>query len=168
MEQQSSKGSGLLIFGVVTIGVVALVKSFLPKKVTIKWSYPKGFYNGLYSETAFDGWGIYSITTKINGKEKLLYIGMAYKSNFYNRLMEHERNWLHKYSGEKYVRFGSFERPFSISESAVRDVESALILEHQPIHNTMQKKSYTYTHQRIIKSIGNRGKIKKIVRMDDH
>jgi len=168
MEGHSNRGSGLILFGVVTVGVMALVKSFLPKKVTIKWSYPKTFYNGLYSDEAFDGWGLYTIAAKVKGKEILLYIGKAYKSNFYDRLSEHERKWLHKYSGDKYVRFGHFERPFIVSESAVHDVESALILEHQPIHNKMQKKSYTYTSQRIIKSVGNRGLIKKIFRMDDH
>ena len=164
----NNKAAGLILFGAVAFGLVKLITSFSPKKVVLNWSYPRKFENGLYSELAYKGWGIYYISSKTNGKEKLLYIGKAYYSSFFERLRQHERNWLNNYPGEKYVRFGEFELPASVGESTVHDVESALILEHQPTHNTMQKSSYTYTHKRIIHSIGKRGLIKKIVKMTNH
>ena len=168
MDNRKSNDSGLVLFGLITLGVTVLVRSFLPKRVMIHWSYPKSYENGFSSEEAFEGWGLYCISTKINGREKLLYIGKAYKSNFYDRLRNHERSWLHKYRGEKYVRFGHFEQPLIVGKSVMHDVESALIMEHQPKHNTMQKKSYSYTHNRIIKSEGYRGMIKRVVKMQEH
>ena len=67
----------LFLGGIALFGAVKLVKPLLPYKVILKWSYPRIFNNSLYSDNAFEGWGIYCITSKYQGKDSLLYIAHA-------------------------------------------------------------------------------------------
>ncbi len=156
----------LLVGGL--FGLWTLIRKFIPGKVVIKWSYPREYYNGMFSEKSFNGWGVYCISKKKKGKEAILYIGKAYESNFYSRMNDHDKKWVSKLLGDIVVRFGQFKRPYFVDESVVHDVESALIYEHQPIKNLKQTKNYTYSRLRNIYNKGFRGPLEQVVRIKDH
>ncbi len=88
-------------------------------------------------------------------------------SDFITRLSKH-KSWLSNYEGEKFVRFGRFKKPYFVSETLVKEIESAFIYEHQPPKNQMQKSSYTTRRDYLIESVGRRGLIRKVIDTRNH
>lgn len=139
------------------------------RNVEINWSKPMLYENSYYNERV-DGKGLYYISRKFGGNEALLYIGKTYDC-FFIRLLSHDENWLNKYRGTKYVRFGTISSPIVDDEEfkiLVKDVESALIYELNPVHNTMSTKSYTLTYECRIRNSGYHGVLPLEINMRDH
>jgi hypothetical protein len=138
------------------------------RNAKIKWTYPRKFESAINCEVCLNGWGIYYISRKFAGNETMLYIGLTFSQNFVHRIGKHNKNWLHKYRGEKYIRFGEFIKPLSITKDLVEDAESCLIYELDPVHNKCKKSGYTFTNEYKITSMGYRGVIPKVILTRDH
>ena len=99
----------------------------IPKTITIKWSYPKKVDDVLKSQTLKEErWGLYQISTKIEKDITFLYIGKSWE-DYHLRLKDHKGKWFEQYDGEKYVRFGSFNK--RINKVHLGEIESAIIFE---------------------------------------
>ena len=135
--------------------------------IEVKWSYPKAFEKIIETEIAQSGWGIYYISRKFGENETLLYIGITYAQNFKARLDSHSWNWFKNYRGKKLIRFGEFTNKIDVSNETIVDIESALIFEISPKHNTSKKSSYKFNSLYRIKNTGYRGEVPKLVSMKE-
>ena len=138
------------------------------RKAVIDWTYPKRIDSVINSEICKTSWGIYYISRKFSNKETLLYIGITFQQNFIHRIIQHDKQWLHKYRGEKYIRFGEFTKPQNITRDIIEDAESCLIYELDPKHNTCKKYCYTFSNEYIITNRGYRGVIPKEISTRAH
>jgi hypothetical protein len=137
------------------------------KKIVIKWTYPKIFDAAIFSDICCEGIGVYSISRQFGNNNTLLYIGKTYRK-FRHRLMEHEKNWLNYYRGDKYVRFGIIISPRNLTSELVNDIESAIIYEQKPIANASKIKGYCYNDICCIENTGYRGTLPKKIDMNNH
>jgi hypothetical protein len=136
----------------------------IPKIITIEWSYPKKVDDVLKSQTLKEErWGLYQISTKIEKEITFLYIGKSWE-DYHKRLKDHKKNWFEQYEGEKYVRFGSFNK--RINKIHLGEIESAIIFETNLIQNTQCTFSYKINHDYIITSIENRGAVPSLVKTE--
>lgn len=142
------------------------------RKIIIRWSYPRSLKNVYYSDKINDK-GLYFITCKFGAHERSLYIGKTIR-RFYDRILAHDYNWIHRYRGRKLVRFGIIEYPrrYSLDEMSdiITSVEAALIFEMRDvlIHNKMSKNGYYVPYSCLIQNVGYKGVIPAIVSMDGH
>lgn len=137
------------------------------KNIIIKWSYPREFENAKETELSYEGYGIYCISRKFAGNETILYVGKTDKQ-FRDRLKNHKKNWMSQYRGEKFVRFGTITKPITVSSEIINDVESAIIYDIKPKHNTSKMKSYGYFEEYIISNQGYRGLLPKLIDIRNH
>lgn len=133
------------------------------RNITLEWSYPKRLENIFDDERVYDK-GIYCIYRRFGGNDTLIYIGKT-KDSFFNRLSCHCENWINKYRGEKFVRLGVIVSPQVYDDQIIEDVESALIYEMQPLHNTDKCKTYHYTYECKVKNTRYRGHLPEEVSM---
>ena len=138
------------------------------RKMELEWSYPLKVDSALTKERCIKSWGIYYISRKFGGNETLLYIGLTFHQNFLSRIVQHNKNWMNEYRGEKYIRFGEFPVGKSITKDMIEDIESCIIYELQPIQNVHKKTSYTFTNKYKIISRGYRGLIPKEISSKNH
>ena len=142
------------------------------KNVTVDWSYPKLLDNFWFDEQS-GSYGLYYISRKFGQKETLLYIGQTY-DNYYNRLVDHEYNWLGNYRGKKFIRCGSIVYPVNKADEELRqlikDVEGMLIFEMRFSlqQNSMGIYSYTPKHLYKITNTGYKGELSPTVSMKNH
>ncbi|MGY3717643.1 GIY-YIG nuclease family protein [Sutcliffiella cohnii] len=116
------------------------------------------FYNteiALYS-------GIYAIYRVYGEKETLLYIGRTTRS-FWQRICEHQKDWLWSVKGKIHIRLGILEFPNGGRYSAKKlsDVESLLILWHLPKENTTSTCYYRGRVDLQVVNLGRRGLLAK-------
>ena len=102
----------------------------------------------------------------------MLYVGMT-MADVGRRLLDHRRKWLYKYRGNIQVRLGLVMDGLSgdlifDNKNVLLDVEGALIFETSPLRNLKAVSSYRYYHQFLIQNIGYRGKMPRVVDMQDH
>lgn len=111
--------------------------------------------------------GIYAIYRVFGNNETLRYIGQTERS-FVNRINEHAKEWLYRYRGRLYVRFGvlSFEPGKKFSSKKLDDVESLLIKCCRPRENTSNYKNYCGRENIKIVNNGRYGLIPKIISTD--
>ncbi len=136
----------------------------IPKKIEIDWSYPILISSVIDEDVLFD-WGLYQISTKINKKEHLLYIGETWH-NFNKRIKDHNKKWLDLYEGDKYIRLGRLKT--KVTEKHLLDIESAIIFELKPTQNIKSTQTYKPSDEYNICSNGWRGKVPKLVRTKEH
>lgn len=138
------------------------------RKTEINWTYPRKLESAINSSICVESWGIYYISRKFGNNETLLYIGLTFNQKFVHRIAKHYENWLHKYRGTIYIRFGEFTKPQYITKDLIEDAESCLIFELSPKHNICKKASYTFTNEYIISNTGFRGVIPKQISTREH
>ena len=136
----------------------------IPKKIEIDWSYPKLISSVIDEDVLFD-WGLYQITTKMDKKEYLLYIGESWH-NFNRRIKDHDKKWLDLYDGEKYVRLGHLNT--KVTKKQLLDIESAIIFDIKPIQNIKSTQTYNPSDEYDIYSTHYRGKVPQLVRTKEH
>jgi hypothetical protein len=136
----------------------------IPKKIEIYWSYPILISSVIDDDILFD-WGLYQITTKINKKENLLYIGESWH-NFNDRIKAHYKKWLDLYEGDKYIRLGHLKT--KVTQKQLLDIESAIIFDIKPIQNIKSTQTYNPSDEYDIYSNGWRGKVPKLVKTKEH
>ena len=138
------------------------------RKIQIEWSYPIKVDSALTKERCIQSFGIYYISRKFGNKETLLYIGLTLHQNFINRILQHHKNWMDDYRGEKYIRFGEFPIGKPVTRDMIEDIESCIIFELQPIHNINKKSSYTCKNEYEILNTRYRGVIPKEISTKNH
>ncbi|QED50019.1 GIY-YIG nuclease family protein [Cytobacillus dafuensis] len=108
--------------------------------------------------------GIYAIYRVYGEKETLLYIGKTSR-NFWQRISEHNKDWLWNVKGKIKIRLGLLEFPDGGRYSAKKlaDVESLLILWHLPKENTTSTCYYRGRVDLEIINFGRRGLLDKKV-----
>ena len=142
----------------------------MPKKqliIKVKWSYPREFENAKETELSYEGYGVYCISRKFGNKETIIYIGKTARQ-FRDRLKDHQSKWLDDYRGEKIVRFGTITQPKTVTKEIINDLESAIIFEIHPTHNTDKKNGYHYTEEYKIINEGYRGLLPKEIDINNH
>jgi hypothetical protein len=136
----------------------------IPKNIEIDWSYPRLISTVIDEDILFD-WGLYQITSKTAQNEYLLYIGKAWL-NINDRVKNHNKKWLDLYEGDKYIRLGHLNT--KVTEKQLLDIESAIIFELNPIHNSQSTKTYTPSDEYDIYNIGYRGQVPQLIRTKEH
>lgn len=129
--------------------------------VHIKWYGAYGLDNFYTKEIALYS-GIYAIYRVYGEKETLLYIGKTSRT-FWQRISEHQKDWLWNVKGKIKIRLGLLEFPNSGRYSAKKlaDVESLLILWHLPKENTTSTCYYRGRVNLEIINLGRRGQLAK-------
>jgi predicted GIY-YIG superfamily endonuclease len=135
--------------------------------IKVKWSYPREFENAKETELSYEGFGVYCISRKFGGKESIIYIGKTTRQ-FRDRLRDHSSKWLNNYRGEKIVRFGTITQPRTVTVEIINDVESAIIYEIEPIHNTDKINKYTFSETYKIINEGFKGQLPKEMDINNH
>ena len=143
------------------------MKKQKPLKAKVIWSYPRKFENAKETELSWEGFGVYYISRRFGDKVTKLYVGKTHVQ-FKGRLDMHEYNWLSDYRGDKIVRFGTITVPKTVTPSIIEDIESALIYEMKPKHNSRKKRNYTCQEVYKISNKGYRGEIPSIIDMNEH
>ncbi len=138
------------------------------KVAEIQWSYPRVFESAILTELSQVGWGLYYISRKFGDNETLLYIGLTFDQNFKSRLKSHLNTWMSDYRGTKYIRFGEFIKPRTITKDIIEDVESCFIYELDPVQNKNKTATYSYTNEYKVISSGYRGVIPTEISMKEH
>ena len=143
----------------------------MPRVVHIEWTYPKSWESALSSLEA-SGQGIYQIYRVFGSSDTLLYVGLVKsdRRDFYTRMNEHQKDWLHERRGALYLTFGRVRgfRGCPMTPQLLEEVEGAIIFETQPPENTMKKSSYSRREDLIVKSIGYRGDVPKQIDTSEH
>jgi hypothetical protein len=143
----------------------------MSRVVHIDWSYPKAWGSALSSLEA-SGLGIYQIYRTFGWCDKLLYIGIVKsdRRDFYVRMNEHQKDWLHEKRGELYLSFGTVRgfRGCPLTPQLLEEVEGAIIFTIEPPENTMKKSSYTLRDDLIVKSFGYRCDVPKQIDTSEH
>jgi hypothetical protein len=117
-----------------------------PLEVEIIWGLPHNWDMILGLSNQVPGPCIYQITRDHGATETLLYIGIVWseRRTFYIRMNEHKKKLVSNLRGIRY-RLGHVN-PLDGSvcdRDLMEEVEGALILEHQPEHNSKKKKSFS-------------------------
>jgi len=131
--------------------------------VHIKWYGAYGLDNFYTKEIALYS-GIYAIYRIYGEKETLLYIGKTSRT-FWQRISEHQKDWLWNVKGKIKIRVGLLQFPDGGRYSArkLADVESLLILWHLPKENTTSTGYYWGRFDLEVINIGRRGLLDKRV-----
>ena len=131
--------------------------------VHIRWY---GAYNleSFFNKEISSYSGIYAIYRVYGEKETLLYIGKTGRS-FWQRVKEHNRDWLWNVKGTIKIRLGLLEFPNGgrYSDKKLADVESLLILWHLPKKNTKTTCYYRGRFDLEVINFGRRGLLDKMI-----
>jgi hypothetical protein len=133
------------------------------EKITLHWYGPYDLSNIENHDVTYEN-GIYAIYRIWGNSQKLLYIGKT-ERNFIDRIKEHYRNWVGDLRGKVKVRFGILEldKGKRFSKKRLADVESLLILKHQPPENEKSKSFYYGRKKLEILNTGRRGLVDRKV-----
>ncbi len=136
--------------------------------IRIHWTDPISVEEAISHPDALSP-GLYYITRLWNGHISSLYIGKASRT-IRERLIDHEKHWLHNRPGKRFVRLGIIVYPLHPDSEIIDHAESALIFEHGDIllDNTDKIKTYSYSDLYQIQNTGNIGQLKPVIRMHEH
>lgn len=129
--------------------------------VHIKWYGAYGLDN-FYKKEIAQYSGIYAIYRVYGEKETLLYIRKTSRT-FWQRISEHQKDWLWNVKGKIKIRVGLLQFPDGGRYSArkLADVESLLILWHLPKENTTSTGYYWGRFDLEVINLGRRGLLAK-------
>jgi hypothetical protein len=135
--------------------------------VHIRW-YGAYSFESFYNKDIALSSGIYAIYRVYGEKESLLYIGKTSRT-FWQRISEHQKDWLWDVKGKIQIRLGLLEFPDSgrYASKKLADVESLLILWHLPKENTTSTGYYWGRDDLEIINLGRRGLLAKRVSASD-
>lgn len=138
------------------------------KIIRIEWSEPYLIEDAIQADISKSR-GLYYITSVFGAHETSRYIGKATRT-IKERLVIHNRDWVHNYRGKIYVRIGKIIYPQVVDSELIDHAESALIYEHRDIltDNTDKRYSYSYSETYIIENMGNRFQLKPRIDMYEH
>lgn len=127
--------------------------------VYIKWFGPYSL-ESFYNKEIAQNLGVYAIYRVYGGKETLLYIGKTSRS-FFQRISEHNKDWLCNVKGQIKIRLGllGFPNGGKFSKQKLADVESLLILWHLPTENTTSTVYYRGRNNLEVYNYGRKGQI---------
>lgn len=131
--------------------------------VHIRWYGAYSLENFYNKDIALNS-GIYAIYKVYGEKETLLYIGKTSRT-FWQRINEHQKDWLWNVRGKIIIRLGLLEFPNGGRHSVKKlaDVESLLILWHLPKENTTSMSYYWGRVNLEVINLGRRGLLAKRV-----
>jgi hypothetical protein len=134
--------------------------------VIVRWYGPYSLDSLFQKEIALE-LGVYAIYRVFGENETLLYIGKTSRS-FWQRINEHNNDWLWGVRGQIRIRIGLLEFPNGrrFSTQKLSDVESLLILWHAPKENTTSTIYYRGRFDLEIYNYGRRGLIDKRISAD--